>query len=106
MQFIEQRCRYLSPDADERIHLYVFNGWKCKGSHKKMKWDALRCLAAFVDGLLLSGPGLHFAYNWLEKKFPTTSHGSGSIQKAMPALLQVLVDEFLVDPGRFDICAK
>ena len=52
----------------------------------------LRSAAVVIDGLVLTGPGLHFLYAVLEHWIPTAAGGFASIA------IHVLVDEFLFDP--------
>ncbi|KAG5188378.1 hypothetical protein JKP88DRAFT_234272 [Tribonema minus] len=45
-----------------------------------------------IDGVCITGPGLHFLYGLLESHIPTTAGG------ALPAAAHVLLDTFLFDP--------
>lgn len=54
--------------------------------------DWLRSTAVVVDGLVLTGPGLHFLYGSLEYFVPTAD---GNV---LAVCIHVLFDEFLFDP--------
>ena len=54
--------------------------------------DWLRSIAVVVDGLILTGPGLHFLYGSLEHFVPTAD---GDV---LAVCIHVLFDEFLFDP--------
>jgi hypothetical protein len=58
------------------------------------KYDVRRGLSVFTDGLLVSGPILHFAYNWLERMIPV--HGS-SAAASLAALSHVVFDEIIMN---------
>jgi hypothetical protein len=59
---------------------------------KAVKWDYRRSLGCLCDGIFVTGPLLHFTYNFLERVIP--SHGGS----AWATLAQVLIDEFVCDP--------
>jgi hypothetical protein len=61
---------------------------------KAVKWDYRRSLGCLCDGIFVTGPLLHFTYNFLERIIP--SHGAGG--SAWATLAQVLIDEFVCDP--------
>jgi hypothetical protein len=54
--------------------------------------DRNRSLAVIMDGLILSGPCLHFLYTGLEDLVPTSKGGF------FPATVHVIADEFIFDP--------
>lgn len=56
------------------------------------KFDARRGLAVLGDGVLISGPLLHFAYNVLESIIPVAGPYA-----SLAALIQVLIDDFVLD---------
>jgi len=64
-------------------------------------FDLLRSFAVFIEGLVFTGPGLHFLYGALENMVPSQSN-------PWAALLHVLADELLFDPlfvlGFFLLC--
>lgn len=53
--------------------------------------DLARCFAVLVEGLVFTGPGLHFLYTKLESFMPSRS-------STRAALFHVAVDEFIFDP--------
>ncbi len=55
--------------------------------------DVERLLAVGLDGLLVSGPGLHLGYGWLERRWPCS--GGGRLRHVG---LQLLIDECIFDP--------
>ena len=56
-----------------------------------MKLNFLRCLAVTIEGIIITGPGLHYLYTALENWMPA--------QKGMlAAFTHVAVDEFIFDP--------
>jgi hypothetical protein len=57
-----------------------------------IRWDSRRSLACFLDGLVCTGPLLHFSYGWLERHLPSRG---GSIRNAV---MSVAVDELICDP--------
>ena len=57
-------------------------------------YDRRRGLSVFGENILISGPLLHFAYNWMESILPTTFGGSSAI---IAALGQALIDNFVLD---------
>ena len=66
-----------------------------------LKLVPLRCLAVTVEGIAITGPGLHFLYSTLERLAPAQGG-------ALAALTHVAVDEFIFDPlfvlGFFFLC--
>ncbi len=64
-------------------------------SHSSRSWyDRRRGLSVFGENVLISGPLLHFAYNWMEYILPTTFGGSSAI---LAALGHALIDNFVLD---------
>lgn len=55
-------------------------------------YDRIRSMAVMIDGVFITGPGLHFLYGLLESHIPTSAGGF------IPATLHVLLDTFLFDP--------
>jgi hypothetical protein len=64
----------------------------------KHTYDVRRGLSTMADALFLTGPLLHFAYNFLEHLLPVATATSGMAANGM-ALGQVLIDDFIVDAG-------
>jgi protein Mpv17 len=56
--------------------------------------DVERLLAVVVDGLCVSGPGLHVGYALLERRIPCA--GRGPLRNVA---LQLLIDECIFDPA-------
>lgn len=57
-------------------------------------YDRRRGLAYFGENILISGPLLHFAYNFMEHILPTSFGGRSAI---FAALGQALIDNFVLD---------
>ena len=55
------------------------------------RWERRRSLGSFLDGLLVTGPLLHFAYGGLERMFPSRASNSN-------AVVCMMIDEFICDP--------
>ena len=62
-------------------------------SPKGSQLDVSRFLATGLDGLLVSGPGLHLGYSWLERRWPCSRGG-----RLRHVSLQLAIDEFIFDP--------
>jgi hypothetical protein len=58
-------------------------------SNTRMTYNARRGLAVLVDGLLVSGPLMHFGYNFFEKLIPS-GHSLG-------AIAHVIADSIILD---------
>jgi len=56
-------------------------------------FDHQRNLGVWLDGVLVSGPGLHLGYSMLERRIPCANRGS-----LRNALAQVAIDELIFDP--------
>ena len=59
-------------------------------------YDLRRGLSLFADGLLLSGPLLHYCFEWMEDIWPTGG-GDGSMTKPMATLCHVFVNDYIID---------
>lgn len=79
-------CRRLGKEGDEAPPLKI---------------DLLRCLAVTIEGIAITGPGLHYLYSTLERLVPAQ-------KGALAAITHVAVDEFIFDPlfvlGFFFLC--
>lgn len=54
-------------------------------------FDTARSIAVLIDGLIVTGPGLHYLYTYLERLIPS--------QKGfLAAAVHVAVDELIFDP--------
>jgi len=75
------------------------NSHTCATIPKTKSWlgwyDKRRGASIFLDCLVISGPLMHYAYDWLETLIPV--HTSNTISPALAALLQVILDDTLVD---------
>jgi hypothetical protein len=78
-------------------HLYVQaieKGWliqKFCDAESSKRFDTARSLAVLIDGLVVTGPGLHYLYTFLERLIPS--------QKGFwAAAVHVAVDELIFDP--------
>ena len=58
-----------------------------------MKYDVRRGVSTIVDGLFITGPILHFVYEFLENLIPV----SGALSPSLAAISQVLLDDIFVD---------
>lgn len=69
-------------------------GWfftRFSDSEVSKRFDTARSLAVLIDGLVVTGPGLHYLYTFLERLIPS--------QKGFfAAALHVAVDELIFDP--------
>ena len=61
---------------------------------KKKDYDQRRLTASFVEGLFISGPLMHFGYNYFENLIPI--HGSRRNQN-IAAIAHVLADSIILD---------
>jgi len=59
-----------------------------------IKYDVRRGLSIIADGLLLTGPFLHFVYDFLESLIPISG---SALPPSLAALSQVLLDDIFVD---------
>ena len=62
-------------------------------THSGGDFDLQRNLGVWLDGICVSGPGLHLGYAWLERRIPCANRGS-----LRNAVAQVAVDELVFDP--------
>lgn len=62
----------------------------------RQSYDRRRGLANAADGFLVTGPLLHFAYNFLETIIPVSGAATG-LGATIAALIQVLIDDFILD---------
>lgn len=67
-----------------------------KGSTIRSCYDARRGLSLAIDGLLLSGPLLHYAFELMERVLPTEEESNASLL-SVPTLLHVVANDYLVD---------
>lgn len=78
--------------VEERIHA------KKQGRHTTTPWfrsyDTRRGLSVVGDGVFVSGPVLHVAYNCLENLIPISG---GGMAATIAAMLHVLIDVFVLD---------
>jgi hypothetical protein len=58
-------------------------------------YDRRRGLSIVADSILVTGPLLHFAYNWLEHLIPVA--GATGSAASLAALAQVLIDNCILD---------
>ena len=80
-QYLEERIR--ASDAGSKINL--------------KNYDRRRGLSKFADSLLITGPLLHFAYDWLENLIPIASVMGSPLSASLAAFSQVLIDDFVFD---------
>ena len=60
------------------------------------RYDRRRGVANTVDGFIVMGPLLHFAYNFLEWLVPVSGAATG-MAATIAAITQVLIDDFIFD---------
>ncbi len=65
-------------------------------THDKKGYDLRRGLSLFADGLLLSGPLLHYCFEWMEEIWPT-GVDSGMAIVSMATLCHVFVNDYVID---------
>lgn len=72
----------------------IFEAYRIRGvlGSRVQNYDLRRGLSLAADGMLLSGPLLHYAFDLMEKMLPTTEG-----QASQAALLHVLANDYLVD---------
>lgn len=80
-QFIEERLRARKEGTPSQ-----FRG----------RYDRRRGLANVSYGIFVTGPLLHFAYNFLETLIPVSGAATG-LAASLAALCQVLIDDFIFD---------
>lgn len=80
------------------------NGVKAKTIiHSGKGYDLRRGLSLFADGLFLSGPLLHYCFEWMEDAWPTTSEGGDNndgivgLSRPMATLCHVFVNDYIID---------
>ncbi len=66
-----------------------------KGKQKDVAYDLRRGLSLFADGLLLSGPLLHYCFEWMEDIWPTG--GDVGTAKPLATLCHVFVNDYIID---------
>ena len=64
-------------------------------THDKTGYDLRRGLSLFADGLLLSGPLLHYCFEWMEQIWPTSVDDGMAISLA--TLCHVFVNDYVID---------
>jgi len=62
----------------------------------RQTYDRRRGISCLVDGILVMGPLLHFAYEFLEWLIPVSGAVTG-LAAAIAALTQVFIDDFIFD---------
>ena len=72
---------------------------KKKTIHSGKDYDLRRGLSLFADGLLLSGPLLHYCFEWMEDAWPTSDGGEDRVGLARPlaTLCHVFVNDYIID---------
>lgn len=82
----------LSSSASKSTHKEVVDGMPHRITPPWMRlYDFRRGLSLFADGLVLSGPMLHYSYQWMEKVLPT---GGGGWK---PVVGHILIDDYILD---------
>ena len=69
-----------------------FQGSGVVGVSWNREYDLRRGLSLFADGLILSGPLLHFAFELMERVFPTSEE-----KATIAALVHVILNDYLID---------
>ena len=66
--------------------------------HSKKVYDLRRGLSLFADGLLISGPLMHYCFEWMEDAWPTTEGGDVvGLSRPMATLCHVFVNDYIID---------
>lgn len=68
---------------------------KNDGKETDVAYDLRRGLSLFADGLLLSGPLLHYCFEWMEEIWPTG--GDDGMAKPLATLCHVFVNDYVID---------
>ena len=69
------------------------NGNETSSNQKEKAYDLRRGLSLFCDGLLLSGPLLHYCFEWMEEIWPT----GGDEVIVLATLCHVFVNDYIID---------
>ena len=67
----------------------------CTKTNSKKGYDLRRGVSLFADGLLLSGPLLHYCFEWMEEVWPTGVDDDTIISLA--TLCHVFVNDYIID---------
>jgi len=66
--------------------------------HSNKVYDPRRGLSLFADGLLISGPLMHYCFEWMEDAWPTTEGGDVvGLSRPMATLCHVFVNDYIID---------
>jgi len=66
--------------------------------HSDKGYDLRRGLSLFADGLLLSGPLMHYCFEWMEDTWPTSEgEDGGGLTRPLATLCHVFVNDYVID---------
>jgi len=66
--------------------------------HSNKVYDLRRGVSLFADGLLLSGPLMHYCFEWMEKTWPTSEEEDGvGLARPLATLCQVFFNDYIID---------
>ena len=66
--------------------------------HGKKAFDLRRGLSLFADGLLLSGPLMHYCFEWMEEAWPTSEGDGGEgFARLLATLCHVFFNDYIID---------
>jgi Mpv17 / PMP22 family len=85
----------------QRVEFYWFGPKSGKGKiqvRQKFRPDIYRASTLAAEGMFISGPLLHFAYNWMDE-YVSTIYGPDAtvLQRTIETLIQVAIDIFVFD---------
>jgi len=83
---------------------YAAQRYERKQHTKNQGYDVRRGVSLLVDGFVLSGPLMHYCYEWMEEHWPTTSEGGldedevgGLLERPLTTLFHVFVNDYFLD---------
>mmetsp|Transcript_12102 Transcript_12102/g.28706 ORF Transcript_12102/g.28706 Transcript_12102/m.28706 type:complete len:372 (+) Transcript_12102:135-1250(+) len=66
--------------------------------HSNKAYDLRRGLSLFADGLVLSGPLMHYCYEWMEQVWPTSEVEAGvGLARLFTSLRHVFFNDYIID---------
>jgi len=66
--------------------------------HSDKGYNLRRGISLLADGLLISGPLLHYCFEWMEDAWPTSEGGDGvGLARPLAILCHVFVNDYMID---------
>lgn len=82
--------------GDYAAQTYEQKQENCTKTNSKKGYDLRRGVSLFADGLLLSGPLLHYCFEWMEEVWPTGVDDDTTII-SLATLCHVFVNDYIID---------